>query len=254
MEKRYYWLQLRGEFFTQKEIKKLRKIAGGDTYTIIYLKMLLVAIKQGNKLYFEGVEETFPEELALELDEDVENVKVTLNYLKRQGLLQVLSETEFSLIQCEEMVGSETDAARRKRASREKQKQASLECKEDLPKLPEPVDVEPEQEEPEPKKKASGYTPDFEQFWLVYPRKVGKGEAYKKYKARLNDGFSEAELLEAATNYAAQCKRDRTEEKYIKHGKTFLSENTPFLDYIKNEAPTDVTESSDDEENPFKKG
>ncbi len=254
MEKRYYWLQLRSEFFTQKEIKKLRKIAGGDTYTIIYLKMLLVAIKQDNKLYFEGVEDTFPEELALELNEEVENVNVTLNYLKRQGLLKVLNEAEFSLIQCEEMVGSETDAARRKRASRERQKQAALEEKGDLPELPESADVAEEQEEPEPKKKVAGYTPDFEKFWLAYPRKVGKGEAYKKYKARLNDGFSEAELLEAAKNYAAQCKRDRTEEKYIKHGKTFLSENTPFLDYIKNGVPASVDESTDDEENPFKKG
>lgn len=38
MAKRYYWLKLPDGFFRQKAIKKLRKIAGGDTYTIIYLK------------------------------------------------------------------------------------------------------------------------------------------------------------------------------------------------------------------------
>ena len=58
-EKKYYWLKLGDEFFGDKTIKKLRKIAGGDTYTIIYLKMLLLAVKQNNRLYFEGVEETF---------------------------------------------------------------------------------------------------------------------------------------------------------------------------------------------------
>ena len=42
MAKQYYWLQLKEDFFRQKEIKLLRKIAGGDTYTIIYLKMMLV--------------------------------------------------------------------------------------------------------------------------------------------------------------------------------------------------------------------
>ena len=31
--KKYYWLKLKEDFFRQKEIKKLRKIAGGDTYT-----------------------------------------------------------------------------------------------------------------------------------------------------------------------------------------------------------------------------
>lgn len=75
-EKKYYWLKMTDQFFEDKAIKKLRKIAGGDTYTIIYLKMLLTAIKQGNKMYFEGIEDDFMEELALELDEDTDNVKV----------------------------------------------------------------------------------------------------------------------------------------------------------------------------------
>ena len=119
-EKRYYWIQLREGFFKQKEIKKLRKIAGGDTYTVIYLKMLLAAVKQENKLFFEGVEDTFPEELALELDEDPENVKVTLSFLERQGLIRVLGEDEFLLLQCEEMVGSESESAARVRRYREK--------------------------------------------------------------------------------------------------------------------------------------
>ena len=98
-EKRYYWIQLKEGFFKQKEIKKLRKIAGGDTYTVIYLKMLLAAVNQGNKLFFEGVEDTFPEELALELDEDPENVKITLGFLERQGLIQVVEKDEYFLPQ-----------------------------------------------------------------------------------------------------------------------------------------------------------
>ena len=128
-EKRFYWIQLREGFFKQKEIKKLRKIAGGDTYTIIYLKMLLAAVRQGNRLYFEGVEETFPEELALELDEEPENVRVTLAFLERQGLLRVMEEDEFLLIQCEEMVGSESESAARVRRHREKK---ALQCNTDV--------------------------------------------------------------------------------------------------------------------------
>ena len=119
-EKRYYWIQLKEGFFKQKEIKKLRKIAGGDTYTVIYLKMLLAAVKQGNKLFFEGVEDTFPEELALDLDEDPENVKMTLAFLERQGLIKLISEDEFYLLQCDEMVGSESESAARVRRHREK--------------------------------------------------------------------------------------------------------------------------------------
>ena len=94
MGKRYYWLKLPEDFFRQKPIKKLRKIAGGDTYTIIYLKMLLIAMREDGKLYFEGVEDDFYEELSSEMDEDSENVKVTVLFLIRQGLMELIDETE----------------------------------------------------------------------------------------------------------------------------------------------------------------
>lgn len=126
-EKKYYWLKMTDQFFEDKAIKKLRKIAGGDTYTIIYLKMLLTAIKQGNKMYFEGIEDDFMEELALELDEDTDNVKVTVSYLKSKGLIEVLGADEILLTQCAEMVGSETDAARRKRLQRDRQRNSGKE-------------------------------------------------------------------------------------------------------------------------------
>ena len=125
-EKKYYWLKMTDQFFKDKTIKKLRKIAGGDTYTIIYLKMLLTAIKQGNKMYFEGIEDDFMEELALELDEDTDNVKVTVSYLKSKGLIEVLGADEILLTQCAEMVGSETDAARRKRLQRDRDRTRAI--------------------------------------------------------------------------------------------------------------------------------
>ena len=113
----------------------------------------------------------------------------------------------------------------------------------------------PEAQSPEPKsrKAISNYSTDFEEFWSVYPRKADKAQAYKKYKARLEDGFSHEQLLEAAKNYADQCRRDGTEEKYIKHGKTFLGEATPFLDYLPKNASQASMEVTDDE-NPFRKG
>lgn len=77
------------------------------------------------------------------------------------------------------------------------------------------------------------YTNCFEDFWKAYPRKKEKSKAYKCYQARLKDGFSEDELLNAAKNYAEECEREHREERYIKLGATFLSSNTPFVDYLK---------------------
>lgn len=83
--KKYYWLKLRNDWFGDKRIKKLRSIAGGDTYTIIYLKMQLLSLKNEGKLFFEGVEDDFVSELALDLDEEVENVKITVSFLMKMA-------------------------------------------------------------------------------------------------------------------------------------------------------------------------
>jgi len=124
MAKKYYWLRLKEEFFKSLAMKKLRRIAGGDTYTIIYLKMQLLSLRDEGYLYFEGVENTFAEELALALDEDEENVKVTLSYLQSVGLIQQISETEFLLNEVPALIGKETDKAEimRKKRAQEKQK------------------------------------------------------------------------------------------------------------------------------------
>lgn len=100
MAKKYYWLKLMSDFFTQPKIKKLRKIAGGDTYTIIYLKLQLSSLKNDGKLFFEGIEENIFKEIALDIDEKVENVKFTIEYLCKQKLIvkSVLEEKECLII------------------------------------------------------------------------------------------------------------------------------------------------------------
>lgn len=122
VNKRYYWLKLQETFFSDKRIKRLRKIAGGDTYTIIYLKLLLLSLQDEGKLFFENVEESFIEELALELDEEADNVQVTINYLLSKGMLDIVSDDEFFLNELPAMVGSETASTRRSRKSRTKAK------------------------------------------------------------------------------------------------------------------------------------
>lgn len=120
--KKYYWLRLKKDFFKEKEIKKLRRIAGGDTYTIIYLKMQLLSLADEGKLYFEGVEDAFYKELALELDEEEENVKITILYLEQMGLLEFISADEYFLTRVPELIGSETDKAELMRKTRNKRK------------------------------------------------------------------------------------------------------------------------------------
>ena len=126
--KKYYWLKLKDDFFRDKRIKKLRRIAGGDTYTVIYLKMQLLSIKNNGVLVYEGIEENFAEELALELDEEIENVKVTLAFLQGNGMIEETKPDHFLMTETIKCIGSESASAERVRKHRERKAQKMLQC------------------------------------------------------------------------------------------------------------------------------
>lgn len=130
--KRYYWIQLAQDFFKSKEMKLLRKIAGGDTHTIIYLKMMLISLEDGGHIYYDGLADNLAEEIALVIDENVEDIKITLIFLESKGLLTRNSDRDYFLEQVPEMVGSETASARRVRKFRENQ--LALQCNTDVTK------------------------------------------------------------------------------------------------------------------------
>lgn len=124
--KRYYWLKLHDDFFNSKRIKKMRRMAGGDTYTIIYLKLQLMAMKKDGVLTFSGLEPTFAEELALDLDEEVDDVRMTLAYLVSCGLAESNGEATLFFPYAVENVGSEGASAQRMRDLRARQNAAAL--------------------------------------------------------------------------------------------------------------------------------
>lgn len=120
------------DFFAQPKIKKLRKIAGGDTYTIIYLKMQLLSLQNEGKLYFENIEDNFIDEIALTIDEEPENVAVTIQFLLAQGLIETEDNSEYLLAETRNLIGSETDGAKRVRKYRQEKSQKLLQCNADV--------------------------------------------------------------------------------------------------------------------------
>ena len=114
-KKRYYWLKLPKNFFKNARIKKLRKIAGGDTYTIIYLKLMLLCIDNDGVIIYEGIEDSLEQELALKLDEEEENISITISFLKANNLLIEKEEGDILLPEAKDNTGSETHGNVQKR-------------------------------------------------------------------------------------------------------------------------------------------
>lgn len=113
------------------------------------------------------------------------------------------------------------------------------------------TETEPECKEPGTDKKKSRreeqeakHGKEFEEFWSIYPKKVDKGEAFKKYKARRGEGYSAEEILAAAIAYKAECEKKHTDRQYIKHAKTFLGPSLSFAEYIpRNQQEPEATQT-----------
>lgn len=262
MGKRYYWLKMKEDLFDSLRIKKLRRIAGGDTYTIIYLKMQLKSLRKDGILKWTGVEDDFASELALDLDEDVENVKFTLMYLLQHGLAEMVSDHELYLPYVIENTGSETAEAQRVREFRQKKAlQASEEDPEKcqsvqekryiVTKMKRTCNVEKEIEiekdidnnilvqnpsdfrtNDHAKTMQSTMQDDanamFEDAWKHYPKKRGKGQVSKSKKLSLFKDVGLEQLLRCIERYKEYTKG--WDMQYIMNGSTFF--NSGYVDYL----------------------
>ncbi|MEW6555107.1 MAG: phage replisome organizer N-terminal domain-containing protein [Actinomycetota bacterium] len=79
------------------------------------------------------------------------------------------------------------------------------------------------------------YSPQFEAFWKVYPRKIEKLKAFKCWETRLKEGHDPKDLINAAINYARAMKGKDPE--FIKYPPTFLGPSKPFEDYLNYRPP-----------------
>ncbi len=141
-ERRFYWMKFQRDFFKSLRIKKLRRLAGGDTFTIIYLKLQLFSITTEGTIKFRHVLETFAEEMAEEIDEDLENVQLTIAYLLSCELMVQIDEDTYFLPYAAENIGSECASAERVRNLRERQK--ALHCNTPVTNLLRACNVEKE--------------------------------------------------------------------------------------------------------------
>lgn len=223
-EKRYYWFKLYEGFFNDPVKKKLRRIAGGDTFTIIYLKMQLLSLKTDGILTFEGIEDTFAEELALIIDEETDNIKMTLAFLTSNKLIEC-SENQFLLPETVHNIGSETANAERVRKFRERQgKDKALLCNGSVTKCNADIYISISNTI------NSLISHGFNEFYEKYPRKVDRKKAETKYANILKNLKTEeevkskqAEILDGLNCYIKEIESKKTEAKFVAHPTTWLN-------------------------------
>lgn len=199
-KKRFYWLKLKDTFFNDPKIKKIRKLAGGDTYTIIMLKIMLLSIKNDGVIFFEQIEDSLPEELSLSIDEDSENVQATLIFMQKMQLIEELEDGEFLLPQVVELIGSEGDSTDRVRKYREQKKNKLLQCNADVTQCNEIVTTEKRLniQEEDKKQKISDIT---KKIYKNISQEENKNESFPEFKKRIIDEYSGKKIAKGVQGY-----------------------------------------------------
>lgn len=150
-----------------------------------------------------------------------------LQTLEKHGMVSINSSNKYSIItvlnwslyQIDEQQNEHEDEQQmsNKRATNEQQMSTNK-------------NVKNEKNEKNEKKEKT-YSPEFEKFWFIYPRRVGKKEAFDVW-ARLLKKVDVGLIIRCTENYAAHCKNNVESERYILHPKTFLQpDKERFMDY-----------------------
>lgn len=144
-EKKYYWLKLEENYFDLKVQKALRKLPSGSDMLICYLKMQLKYLNTGGIIEFQGIYDELAQELALDIDEEEDLVKMTLSILEKWKVLEPYNNGIY-ITEMQERIGSKSDVALRVAKHREKQKM--LHCNNDVTKCNsiKEIDIEKEKE------------------------------------------------------------------------------------------------------------
>lgn len=121
-EKRYFWLKLMDGFFDDKSIKLLRAQENGDKMVIVYLLLQLKALKSEGIINYLSIMPSIEEEIAVDIGENVDLVKKTVEFLVKLNLVEVLDDSALYMITKKELLdyGSESASAERVRRHREK--------------------------------------------------------------------------------------------------------------------------------------
>lgn len=130
-EKRYYWLKLEENYFDLKVQKALRKLPSGADMLICYLKMQLKYLNKAGLIEYQGIYDDLCQEIALDIDEDEDIVKMTINLLIKWNVIEE-ENSNLYLLEMQDRIGSKTDSAIR--VARHRDKLKMLQCNNDVTK------------------------------------------------------------------------------------------------------------------------
>ena len=124
--KKYYWIKLKTDFFDQDTIDFLMGQENGAEYVVIYQMLMLKTAQQGGYLGTKMAEVMVPYDIKKIVRDtkyfDYDTVTIALELFKKIGLVYEESNHILKLSGAEQLVGSESKWAEKKRIYRDSQR------------------------------------------------------------------------------------------------------------------------------------
>jgi predicted phage replisome organizer len=121
-QKKYYWLKLKRDFFKRHDIKIIEGMDNGKDYVLFYMKLLLEGIDHEGHLRFSETVPYNDKMLATITDTNIDIVRSAVKIFSELGMMEQFDDGTLFMKQVQEMLGDETEWAKKKREYREKQK------------------------------------------------------------------------------------------------------------------------------------
>ncbi|WP_308518465.1 phage replisome organizer N-terminal domain-containing protein [uncultured Veillonella sp.] len=119
----YFWWKFKHDFFDDIGIKRLSKLPKGDTFILLYIKLITLALKCNGYICYEGIGISLNEEISLHLDRDIEECTELIEVLEKYNLITLIDDNETIYIKSFNTYTGVDDAKTRMRNSRERNKQ-----------------------------------------------------------------------------------------------------------------------------------
>lgn len=251
---KFYWLQLREDFFDEDAIDWLEEQPNGKEYSLFYLKLCLKSLRTNGVLIRRVGNMLVPYD-HVKLGEltktPSDTVMVAMQLLLKIGLVKTLENGELYITQVENMIGSQSKSAFKKQQQRLHAKsKILLESGQEGDKCPPKIEEEKEEEleqdleldlEKKTKKKkaepkalpanAGGEVhvltyeeQAFNIFWSEYPKKVNKKGSFTSFK-RIKHLKDEMPLIMAALkDFKASKQWQKDNGQYIPNPQTFINQ------------------------------
>ena len=234
--KRYYWLKLNEGFFEDDTMRYLEEQENGKDYIIFYLKLCLKSLSDEGILVRYVGEKLIPYDvpaLARLTDTKSDTVAVAMKLFLDIGLIQRYDTGEIYINQINEMIGTETDSAKRMRKKRllEHQKQLPSQSAHNVQRSDTEIDIDIELEkeidiEKDKPSKADALNEEFDKWWELYGKRGNRKPALQKFKTcRKKHSFDQ--IINGTKEYL----KTVTDKKFQKHGSTFLNAEGYMDDY-----------------------